>query len=129
MCFLEQNSSLSTAGFVCSLCGFITCGITSIVGLVLCILGLMDSKKEGKSDGIEITGRLGKIDSDLKYINLLSPTDEWDFSGIYCKIKNPETKEIVKTLSKDQTIIVRGKITDVGEYLGYYLDIDEIIPQ
>lgn len=208
----SAKSSLSVAGFICSLCGFITCGLTSIVGLILSIVGLSDSKKKGKSDGLaiagivissilllffilmiivaaispteiektqeneisnkttennptqnstkpvrsyekvdvdileterknnaaaakekyngkylEITGRLGTVDSDLYYISLLSPTDDWDFMGIHCKIKNSETKEIVKTLSKDQTIVVRGKITDVGEVLGYYLDIDEII--
>ena len=42
-------------------------------------------------------------------------------------IKNKEQKEIVKTLTKDQEITIRGKITDVGEVLGYYLDINEII--
>lgn len=78
---------------------------------------------------VEITGRLGTIDSDLKYISLLSITDEWDFSGVHCSIKNSATREVVKTLSKDQTITVKGKITDVGEVLGYYLDIDEIVTQ
>ena len=205
-----KKSSLSTAGFVCSLCGFITCGITSIIGLILSIIGLSNSKKEGRSDGLaiagiiisllplvfrililalggaasssssndsntnnntnettetskseektyskvsvddledalennaaaakdtykgkylEVTGKLGTIDSDLKYIGLDSLTKEIDFSGIHCTIKDSQTKEVVKSLSKGQTIIVKGKITDVGEVLGYYLDIDEIIPQ
>ena len=76
---------------------------------------------------LEITGRLGAIDSDLKYISLLSTTDKWDVIGVHCTIRNSSTKDIVKTLKKDQTIVVKGKITDVGEVLGYYLDIDEII--
>lgn len=75
----------------------------------------------------EITGRLGNIDSDLKYISILSTTDSWDIIGVHCTIKNDETREKVKTLSKDQTIIVKGKITNVGEVMGYYLDVDEII--
>ncbi len=73
-----------------------------------------------------ITGRLGTIDSDLKYISLLSTTDKYDIIGIHCNIKNNKTKDIVKTLEKDQIIIVKGKITDVGEVLGYFLDIDSI---
>lgn len=77
---------------------------------------------------VEITGKLGTIDSDLKYISLMSSSDEWDIVGIHCTIKNNEQKEIVKTLTKDQNLTVKGKITDVGEVLGYYLDITEIIP-
>lgn len=76
---------------------------------------------------VEVTGKLGTIDSNLSYISLMSSTDEWDFNGIYCKIKNADQKNIVKTLSKNQEITIRGKITDVGEVLGYYLDITEII--
>ena len=75
---------------------------------------------------VEITGRLGVIDSDLKYISLYSISNEFDLVGMNCYIKNNEQKEIVKTLSKDDTIIVKGKITSVGEVLGYSLDITEI---
>ena len=78
---------------------------------------------------LEISGRLGPIDSDLKYISLLSPTDEWDIIGVHCTLKNQQVKDVVKSLTKDQNIIVKGKITDVGEVLGYYLDVDEIIAQ
>ena len=87
------------------------------------------AKDTYKGKYLEITGRLGTIDSDLKYISLLSTTDEWDFVGIHCTLKNNDVKDVVKTLSKDQTIIVRGKVTDVGEVLGYYLDAYEIIIQ
>ena len=76
---------------------------------------------------VEVTGKLTTIDSDLAYISLHSTTDEWDLIGIHCEIKDSETRDIVKTLSKDQTIVIRGKITDVGEVLGYYLDIIEIV--
>lgn len=76
---------------------------------------------------LEITGKLGTIDSNLKYISLLSSTDEWDIIGILCSVKNDEQKNIIKTLNKDQIITIRGKITDVGEVMGYNLDIIEII--
>lgn len=75
---------------------------------------------------VEITGRLGTIDSDLKYISLDSPTDDYDLRGIHCRIKNQSQKDVVKTLSSNQEITVKGKITDVGEILGYSLDITEI---
>lgn len=75
---------------------------------------------------LAITGKLGTIDSDLKYIGLLSTTNNFDLTGVHCTIKNEEQKNIVKTLNKDDTIVVKGKITNVGEVLGYYLDITEI---
>lgn len=76
---------------------------------------------------VEVTGRLGVIDSDLQYISLYSVNDKFDLVGIHCNIKNNEQKEIVKSLSKDDTIVVKGKITGVGEVLGYSLDITEIV--
>lgn len=75
---------------------------------------------------VEVTGRLGVIDSDLKYISLYSTTNQFDLIGMNCYIKNSEQKEIVKSLSKDDTVIVKGKIISVGEVLGYSLDITEI---
>lgn len=85
-----------------------------------------NAKDTYKGKYLEISGKLGAIDSDLKYISLTSSTDEWDFLGIHCYIKNKSQKDVVKTLSTDQEIIVKGKITDVGEVLGYYLDITDI---
>ena len=52
----KKKSSLSIAGFICSLCGFVTCGITSIIGLILSIIGLSESKKRGEASGLAIAG-------------------------------------------------------------------------
>lgn len=76
---------------------------------------------------VEVTGRLGVIDSDLKYISIYSTTNKYSIRGINCYIKNNEQKDIVKTLNKDDTIVIKGKITSVGEVLGYSLDITEIV--
>ena len=88
-----------------------------------------NAKDTYKGKYVEISGKLSVIDSDLKYISVTSSTDEWDFLGVHCNIKNKTQKDVVKTLSKDQDIIVRGKITDVGEVLGYYLDITDIFAE
>ena len=50
---------------------------------------------------IEVSGKLSTIDADLSYISLVSSTDEWDFNGIHCRIKNDKQKEVVKTLVKE----------------------------
>ena len=54
---VKQNNGLAIAGFVCSLYGLITCGITSVIGLVLSIIGLNKSKElNGKNKGMAIAG-------------------------------------------------------------------------
>ena len=45
---------------------------------------------------VEVTGRLGVIDSDLKNISLYSTTNQFDLVGMNCYIKNSEQKEIVR---------------------------------
>ena len=75
---------------------------------------------------VAITGKLSTIDSDLSYIGITSSTAKYSFSTIHCDIKNEDQKNVVKTLSTDDIIVVKGKITMVGEVLGYSLDIVEI---
>ena len=70
-----------------------------------------------KGEYVRITGKLGTIDSSGKYISLLP---------VQCYIKNDETKAKVAELSKDSMVTLTGKITDVGEVLGYSLNIDNI---
>lgn len=55
----EKNSnnknSLALVGMICSICGLLTCGISSIVGLILFIIGLNKSKtlnENGKGQSI-----------------------------------------------------------------------------
>lgn len=41
----KNKNVIALAGFICSVCGFITCGLSSIVGVVLSLIGLNKSKK------------------------------------------------------------------------------------
>lgn len=75
---------------------------------------------------VEITGRLSTIDSDGKYISLLPLDDDWAITGVHCYIQNDEQREKIMEMSTDDTVTLRGKITNVGEVLGYSLDIDSI---
>ena len=78
---------------------------------------------------VEVSGKLSVIDSDMKYISLTSSTNDWDIIAVHCQVKNDEQREIIKTLTKGQELTVRGKITQVGETLGYTLDIIEIVTE
>lgn len=60
-------------------------------------------------------------------INTINTDDDnYMFRSVTCRIKTDEQLEKVKTLSKGDTITVKGKVTDVGELLGYSLNIDSI---
>ena len=53
---IKTQNGTSIAGFVCSIFGIFTCGISSIIGLVLSIMGLSESKKNKQKDGLAIAG-------------------------------------------------------------------------
>lgn len=78
-----------------------------------------------KGQYLEITGRLGTIDSSGKYIALY-PDDEFAIIGVRCNIKNDDQRSKVASMKTNDTVTLKGKCTDVGEVLGYSLDIDEI---
>lgn len=74
---------------------------------------------------LEITGRLGVIDSDGSYISLYG--GEFDFIGVQCYVKNDEQLDFVMDMIDGDTYTVRVKITDVGEIMGYQADIIEFV--
>ena len=76
---------------------------------------------------VELTGRLNVIDSSGKYISIVSTKDEFAILGVMCYIKSEEQKSAVMKMSIGDTLVVKGKIRSVGEVLGYYLDIDEVV--
>ena len=78
-----------------------------------------------KGQYVELTGRLSVIDSNGKYISIVDSTDEWAITGVQCYIKNDEQKQVVMDMSIGDEIVVKVKITDVGEVLGYFLDMTE----
>ena len=85
----------------------------------------LKASNDHKGENVRITGKLNNIDSSGKYISLVPKTD-FAIIGVQCYIKNDETKAKVAELSKDSLVTLTGKITDVGEVLGYSLNIDNI---
>lgn len=45
---------------------------------------------------------------------------------VRCRIKNDSQKKLIMEKSAGDTIVVKGKIKDVGELMGYSLDMDEV---
>lgn len=87
----------------------------------------MNAESTYKNQYVEITGILSNIDSSGKYISLFPEDNEYAFIGVQCYIKTDDQKSKVAGMSKGDTVTLRGKVTSVGEVLGYSLDIDEIL--
>ena len=81
-------------------------------------------KYEGKY--VELTGELSVIDSDGKYIALHSDENIFTLADVQCYIKGDEQLDKVKEMEIGDTVTVKGKITDVGEIMGYELKVDSI---
>lgn len=79
-----------------------------------------------KDQYVELTGRLNVIDSSGMYISIVSTQDEFAILGVHCYLKSEDQKTAVMDMAVGDTLVVKGKITDVGEILGYSLDIDSV---
>jgi RNA polymerase subunit RPABC4/transcription elongation factor Spt4 len=75
---------------------------------------------------VELTGKLGTIDSSGDYICIEPSDDEYSFTNVQCYLRSDDQKDVVLELQQGDSIVVKGKITSVGEVLGYSLTIDEI---
>lgn len=103
---------------------YVVCEVSTLMDLLED--NALKAKNEYENKYVEITGRLSVIDSGGKYISVTPSNDEFAIMGVQCNIKNDEQKNKVLELSTNSTITVKGKITSVGEVLGYSLDIEEI---
>lgn len=86
----------------------------------------MKAQNDYENQYLEIYGKLGTIDSDGKYIGI--DTSTYSFTNIQCYIKSDEQKQIIMQLSKGDDIVVHGYCKDIGEILGYQIDIESIEP-
>lgn len=75
---------------------------------------------------LEITGKLSNIDSSGKYINLDPVNSDFSIYNVQCYISDDSQRTAITNMKKGDTVTLTGQCTDVGEILGYSLDIDEI---
>ena len=83
------------------------------------------ASKTYKDKYLEITGTVDVIDSDLSYISITSG-DDFEIVGVQCYIKNEEQENQVVEMEAGDKVTIQGLCTDVGEVLGYYVDIINI---
>ena len=86
----------------------------------------MNATDKYKGKYIQVTGKLSNIDAQGSYISLSKGDNDFTIVNVQCFIKTDEQKEAIKTMNKGDSITLKGKCTDVGEILGYTLNIDSI---
>jgi len=79
-----------------------------------------------KGQHVELTGFLDGIDSSGEYITIAPTDNDFSLTGIQCFIQNDSQVSKISDMRAGDPIVVQGKITDVGEILGYLLDMDDI---
>lgn len=75
---------------------------------------------------VEITGYLSNVDSDGEYFSITGTNDSWDFNWISCDITDEKQLDKIINLNNGDQITVYGKITTIGEVIGYRVDVIEI---
>lgn len=86
----------------------------------------LKAEKTYQDNYIEITGYVTNIDSDGSYISIGSKTDEYWLDSIMCYIKNNDQLNVIMEKTENDKVIIKGQISDIGEVMGYSLDIHEI---
>ena len=84
------------------------------------------ANKNYKGKNVKITGgRVSNIESEGRYI-VIEGSDQFSLLHVQCYPQNKGVKDAMLDLNKDQAITVYGKIKDVGEIMGYSLDLVKI---
>ena len=88
----------------------------------------LKAEKTYNNKYIEITGKISNFDSSGNYINVKSVSaGKFDiFDDIQCYINNEEQLNYLLNKSVGDTVTVKGKVTSVGEVLGYSISISEL---
>jgi hypothetical protein len=87
----------------------------------------MRAQKKYADKWFEIVGRLGGMDSEGEYFSLVG--EAFSMVDVHCKIpkdKREELTDILANMNKGETIAVKGKVTDMGEIMGYDVSIVEV---
>ena len=83
------------------------------------------ASKRYKGQYLKVSGMLGTIDSEMKYISIVP--DQYSIQSVLCNLKrNDQAQEnYVMNASRGQWVTAYGRVTDVGEIMGYSMDVDK----
>ena len=87
----------------------------------------MKAEKDYQKKYVEFECKIKNFDSDGNYISV-EPVNasEWNFITAMCYIKNDAQKDFLIEKKVGDKITIKGKVTSIGEVLGYSIDIKEV---
>ena len=83
----------------------------------------LKAKETYKDNFVFVKGKINNVDSNGKYIDITSLKNPYDFTIIQCYIKTDMVKNAVMDLKIGDTIIIGGVVSDVGEVMGYSINM------
>ena len=83
----------------------------------------MNAKETYKGGYYRVTGVVSNIDASGQYINLDPEGVAYNLTNIQCFLNDDAARNAVRNMSKGDVVTVCGKVTDVGEFLGYSIDV------
>jgi hypothetical protein len=85
----------------------------------------LKAKQQFDDKQVTVSGFVGSIDASGKYFALDPEPDAVIFTGVQIQIDD-KFKDQVANFTKGQKITVTGKVTNVGEVIGYQIDAETI---
>ena len=82
------------------------------------------AKQKYEGNRVTVTGKLGTIDASGDYFGL-DGNDDFNLTNVQIFISDDQTG-IVSGYKKGQQVTVTGKVTGVGEILGYSIDAESL---
>jgi len=87
----------------------------------------MKAENTYKDKYVEFDCKIQNFDSDGAYISVEPVNaDEWNFTTAMCYIKNDAQRELLVEKNVGDVVKIKGKIKDIGEIMGYSIDIAEV---
>lgn len=72
-------------------------------------------------------GVISTIDASGKYFAIESTDEQYFLESIRVDIPENIRSDVMSIISSEASVTVKGKITDVGEIMGYSVDADDVI--
>ncbi len=121
----ENNSDSSVSGSVEQQITYETADLRTMIDELKS--NALKAEKAYQDKNIEIVCKITNFDSDGSYISVEPVNaDEWDFTSVTCDIKNDEQLNFLLEKQVGDQITIKGKVTSVGELLGYTIKIAEV---